>query len=142
MQISKVSFVVLSSLLVLASCAFAPMGPTVQVLPSPTKPFQVFQQDQADCKQYAQSEVAGQADAVNQNAVGSAAIGAVLGGVLGAAVGNRQGAGVGGAFGAVAGSSAGANSSAYGQRSIQIQYNNAYLQCMYSKGNQIPGARY
>lgn len=142
MKIRKVSFMTLSSLLVLASCASAPMGPTVQVLPSPTKPFQVFQQDQADCKQYAQSEVAGQADAVNQKAIGTAAIGAVLGGVLGAAVGNHQGAGVGSAAGALAGTSVGANSSAYGQRSIQVQYNNAYVQCMYSKGNQVSGARY
>lgn len=142
MKTRKISFVALSSLLVLASCASAPMGPTVQVLPSPTKPFQVFQQDQADCKQYAQSEVAGQADSVNQKAVGTATIGAVLGGVLGAIVGNRHSAGVGGAAGVLAGTSIGSNSSAYEQRSIQAQYNNAYVQCMYSKGNQVSGARY
>ena len=140
MQTGKLFFA-LSPLLLLAACASPPMGPTVQVLPSPNKPFQVFQQDQFDCKQYAQSQVAGQAEAVNRGAAGAAATGVVLGGLLGAAIGNHQGAGIGAGVGAIAGTSAGANSSAYAQGSIQAQYNNAYVQCMYSKGNQVPGAR-
>ena len=141
MQTGKLSLIALSSLLLLAACASPPMGPTVQVLPSPNKPFQVFQQDQFNCKQYAQSQVAGQADAANQKAVGSAAVGVVLCGLLGAAIGNHQGAGIGAGVGAIAGTSAGANGAAYAQGSIQAQYNNAYVQCMYSKGNQVPGAR-
>ena len=140
MQTRKLTYIALSPLLLLAACASPPMGPTVQVLPSPNKPFQVFQQDQYACKQYAQSQVAGQAEAYNQGAVGSTAAGVVLGGLLGAAIGGHQGAGVGAGVGAIAGTSAGANSSAYGQGSIQAQYNNAYVQCMYSKGNQVPGA--
>lgn len=139
MQTGKLFFAL--SPLLLAACASPPMGPTVQVLPSPNKPFQVFQQDQFDCKQYAQSQVAGQAEAVNQGTVGSVAVGTVLGGLLGAAIGNHQGAGIGAGVGAIAGTSTGANSAAYGQGSIQAQYNNAYVQCMYSKGNQVPGAR-
>lgn len=138
MQTGKLFFA-LSPLLLLAACASPPMGPTVQVLPSPNKPFQVFEQDQFDCKQYAQSQVAGQAEAINQGTIGSAAVGTVLGGLLGAAIGNHQGAGIGAGVGAIAGTSAGANSAAYGQGSIQAQYNNAYVQCMYSKGNQVPG---
>ncbi|OOG53404.1 glycine zipper family protein [Polaromonas sp. C04] len=141
MQTGKLSLIALPPLLWLAACASPPMGPTVQVLPSPNKPFQVFQQDQFDCKQYAQSQVAGQAEAVNRGAAGAAATGVVLGGLLGAAIGNHQGAGIGAGVGAIAGTSAGANSSAYAQGSIQAQYNNAYVQCMYSKGNQVPGAR-
>lgn len=140
MQTRKLTFIRLSPLLLLAACASPPMGPTVQVLPSPNKPFQVFQHDQFDCKQYAQSQVAGQAEAINRGAAGTAAAGVVLGGLLGAAIGNHQGAGIGAGVGAIAGTSAGANSSAYGQGSIQAQYNNAYVQCMYSKGNQVPGA--
>ena len=140
MQTGKLSLIALSPLWLLAACASPPMGPTVQVLPSPNKPFQVFQQDQFNCKQYAQSQVAGQADAANQKAVGSAAVGVVLGGLLGAAIGNHQGAGIGAGVGAIAGTSAGANGAAYAQGSIQAQYNNAYVQCMYSKGNQVPGA--
>ncbi len=125
--------------LLLAACATTPMGPTVQVLPGANKPFEAFQQDQDACKQYAQSQVAGQADASNERAVGTAALGTLLGAGLGAAVGNHQGAGVGAAAGAIVGSSSGANGSAYGQRSIQVQYNNAFVQCMYAKGNQVPG---
>lgn len=124
----------------LGACASTPMGPTVQVLPSPSKPFEVFQQDQVDCKQYAQAQVSGQADAANQKAVGTAVIGAALGTALGAAVGNSRGAGVGAASGALIGTSASTGSTQHAEYSIQQQYNNAYVQCMYSKGNQVPGA--
>ncbi len=141
MSVKKLSFVALSALVLLGGCAVTPMGPTVQVLPAPNKPFEVFLQDQDACKQYAQSQVGGQADAANQRAVGSAVLGTVLGAGLGAAVGGHQGAGVGAATGAIIGSSAGVNRSAYGGGSIQYQYNNAFAQCMYAKGNQVPGAR-
>jgi outer membrane lipoprotein SlyB len=123
----------------LAACATQPMGPTVQVMPSANKPFQVFQQDEEQCKQYAQSQIAGQVDAANNKAVGEAAVGTLLGAALGAAVGNHQGAGIGAAGGAIIGTSAGADSSHHAQHSIQQQYNNAYVQCMYSRGNQVPG---
>ncbi len=141
MNFRKLSLLAAVPTLLLAACASAPMGPTVQVLPSPTKPFQVFQQDQSECKQYANSQVAGQAEAANDRSVGTALIGTVLGGALGAAVGGHQGAGTMGAAGAIIGSSAGAGNSQHAQYSIQMQYNNAYAQCMYSKGNQVPGAR-
>jgi len=124
----------------LAACASQPMGPTVQVMPSANKPFPVFQQDQEQCKQYAQAQIAGQVDAANNKAVGEAAVGTLLGAALGAAVGNHQGAGVGAASGAIVGTSAGAETSTHAQYSIQQQYNNAYVQCMYSRGNQVPGA--
>ncbi|NIF82800.1 glycine zipper family protein [Comamonas sp. Tr-654] len=127
--------------LVLIGCATQPMGPTVLVMPSPTKPFEVFQQDQAMCMQYAQSMVGGQAQAANERAVGSAAVGAVLGAALGAAVGNHQGAGIGAAGGAIVGTSAAGPGTSYSQGTIQYQYNNAYLQCMYARGNQVPGYR-
>jgi uncharacterized protein YcfJ len=139
MHIRTVPVLSLSTLALLAACAATPMGPTVQVLPGANKPFDVFQLDQDQCKQYAQSQVAGQADAANERAVGTAALGTVLGAGLGAAIGGHQGAGVGAGAGAIIGTGSGANASAYGQGSIQYQYNNAYVQCMYSKGNQVPG---
>ena len=139
MNFRQTALLTVTASLLLAACATPPMGPTVQILPSPTKPFQVFQQDQAECKQYADSQVAGQAETANQRAVGTAAIGVALGAVLGAAVGNHQGAGVGGATGAIMGTSAAAGGQGYAQGSIQQQYNNAYAQCMYSKGNQVMG---
>lgn len=141
MKISQLSIIALSSMLLLESCASTPMGPTVQVMPSSTKPFQVFQQDQEDCKQYAQTQVAGQADSANKTAVGTAILGTALGAALGGAIGRGQGAGVGAAAGAVAGTGLGAGASQNAQMSIQDQYNNAYMQCMYSKGNQVPGAQ-
>jgi len=129
----------LSSALLLASCATAPMGPTVQVMPGPNKPFQIFTSEQAACKDYAASQVKGQADAANQNAIGTALITTALGAGLGAAVGGGQGAGVGAAGGSVVGAGIGADKSNNAQMSIQQQYDNAYMQCMYAKGNQVPG---
>lgn len=137
----KAKFLLLAVPVVLAGCASPPMGPTVQVLPGSSKPFEAFQQDQATCRQYAQSQVAGQAEAVNNGTAGTVVVGTVLGGLLGAAIGNHQGAGIGAATGAIAGTSVGAGSAAYGQGSIQAQYNNAYVQCMYARGNQVPGMR-
>ena len=129
----------LSMAVLLVGCASPPMGPSVQVMPAPNKPFDVFQADQATCKQYAQQQVSGQAQSANNQALGTAVIGTVLGAGLGAAVGGGQGAAVGAASGAVAGTAIGANGSQYAQGGIQQQYDNAYLQCMYAKGNQVPG---
>ena len=132
--------IALGTTLVLCSCASTPPGPTVQALPGPNKPFPVFQQDQAECKQYAQSQVAGQADTANLKAIGTAVLGTALGAAVGAATSwHGHAAGAGAAVGAIAGSAMGANSSAYAQGPIQYQYDNAYVQCMYAKGNLIPG---
>jgi uncharacterized protein YcfJ len=123
----------------LSACATMPMGPSVNVMPSPTEPFSVFQNDQATCRAYAQNQVASQANRANNQAVGGAALGVVAGALLGAAVGNGHGAVVGAGIGLVGGSAVGANSSSYAQGSIQQQYDNAYVQCMYAKGAQVPG---
>jgi uncharacterized protein YcfJ len=123
----------------LGGCASEPMGPTIQVLPAPNAPFQAFVDDQNICKQYASQQVAGQADAANQKAVGGAVLTTALGAGLGAAIGGGRGAGIGAAGGAGIGAAGGAGASSNAQLSIQDQYNNAYAQCMYSKGNQVPG---
>ena len=108
----------LSVAVLLEACAAPPLGPTVQVLPAQNKPFEVFQQDQAVCTQYAASQVQGQAQRANNTAIGGAVLGTVLGAGLGAAIGRGPGAAIGAA--------------------IQYQYNNAYVQCMVAKGNQLP----
>jgi hypothetical protein len=115
------------------------MGPTVQVMPGPGKSFEAFTFDQAGCKQYAESSVAGQAQNANNRAVGAAAIGTVLGAGLGAAIGGGRGAAIGAGSGAIAGTGVGMGSSSNEQYSIQQQYDNAFAQCMYSKGNMVPG---
>lgn len=121
----------------LEGCASTPMGPTVQVMPGKDKPFDVFAQEQASCKQYATQEVGGQAEEANQRAIGAGLLTTALGAGLGAAVGGGRGAGIGAAAGGVVGTGIGASNSQHTQLSIQQQYNNAYSQCMYAKGNQV-----
>jgi uncharacterized protein YcfJ len=132
----------LSVAALLAGCATQPMGPTVAVMPAPNKPFEVFQQDQAVCKQYADQQVAGAADQANSRGFGTALLTTILGAGLGAAVGGGYGAAIGAASGAVVGTTIGANGEAASQYGLQWSYDNAYSQCMYAKGNQLPGYSY
>ncbi|HTU55187.1 MAG TPA: peptidoglycan-binding domain-containing protein [Acetobacteraceae bacterium] len=125
--------------LLLAACAQTPMGPTVPVMPAPGKPLEQFQTDQIVCKQFAEQSVSGQAQNANVRGVGAAALTTVLGAGLGAAIGGGQGAAIGAASGALGGAGIGATTSSQAQGSIQYQYNLAYAQCMYSRGNQVPG---
>jgi hypothetical protein len=137
----KITALGLASLLLLDGCVQPPLGPTVQVLPQQGKPFEVFQQDQGVCTQYASSQVQGQSQQANGNALGGALLGTVLGAGLGAAIGGGRGAAIGAGSGALLGTGVGANSSARAQGGIQYQYNNAYVQCMVSKGNVLPEPR-
>jgi hypothetical protein len=130
---------ILGPILLLAACAQTPMGPTVNVMPGPGKPFDAFQNDQAVCNQFAQQAIAGQVQNANNQAVGAAALTTVLGAGLGAAIGGGRGAAIGAASGAGLGTGIGASGSSNAQYSIQQQYNNAYSQCMYSRGNMVPG---
>jgi len=132
-----VATVSLSVIMALAGCAETPMGPRVQVMPAANKPFEVFQQDQLTCKQFAADQVGGEAEHANEKAVGATLLGAGLGAGLGAALGGGRGAGIGAAGGGVVGSAVGNGNSQRDQLSIQQQYDNAYGQCMYAKGNQI-----
>jgi len=138
MRSLRYAAVVLSAAFLLEACATPPLGPTVQVLPARNKPFEAFQQDQAVCTQYASSQVQGQAQLANNRALGGAVLGTVLGAGLGAAVGRGSGAAIGAASGAVLGTGVGAGDSGEKQYGIQAQYNNAYAQCMVSKGNRLP----
>jgi peptidoglycan hydrolase-like protein with peptidoglycan-binding domain len=130
--------------LLCTACAQTPMGPTVQVLPGQGKSFDAFQYDQFQCKQFAEQSVTGQAQNANNSAIAggliTTALGAGLGAAIGAAGGNAgAGAAIGAGAGALGGGAFGAASSSNAQFSIQDQYNNAYAQCMYAKGNMVPG---
>ena len=129
-------------LVLLGGCVSQPMGPSIAVMPAPNKPFEVFQQDQGVCTQYADQQVAGGAQAANGNAVGTAVITTILGAGLGAAVGGGSGAAIGAASGAVAGTALGAGPAGADQYGLQQRYDIAYAQCMYAKGNQVPGYYY
>ncbi|MGH7013235.1 MAG: YMGG-like glycine zipper-containing protein [Stellaceae bacterium] len=135
----KTTAVSLIALTALAACASHPIGPSVAVMPAPNKPFSVFQDDQAVCKNFADQQVAGAAQGANNSALGSAAIGTILGAGLGAAIGGGRGAAIGAAGGAGAGTLYGTSQSSQANMTIQQRYDIAYEQCMYSRGNQVPG---
>lgn len=130
---------------VVSGCATMPPGPSVQVMPAPGKSFEAFQMDDAACRQWAENQAGWNAnDTVNQNVAGGAAIGTALGAGLGAVIGSASGnVGAGAAIGAAGGLALGAAGAAEPARAagyeVQRRYDIAYQQCMYSKGNQIPG---
>jgi hypothetical protein len=124
--------------------AVLPTRPLVTATPASNKSFEAFQQDQAACMQDASHTVAGGAEAANNEAVGSAALGTVLGAGLGAAIGAASGspgigAAIGAASGAVLGTSIAASSASDSQYNLQQRYDWVYAQCMYAKGEQVPG---
>jgi uncharacterized protein YcfJ len=139
MRKSATIVLAVGSVLLLAACATRPVGPQVRVLPAPYKPFEVFQRDHYECEQWADDQIAGRAEQANNRAVGSAVIGTALGAALGAAAGGGRGAGVGAAAGAVVGTAVGVDQSEHAGYSLQRRYDIAYSQCMYSRGNQVPG---
>jgi hypothetical protein len=128
------------STLLLAGCVSVPTGPSMMALPGSGKSFEQFRSDDAECRQYAQYQVggAGADQAAVDAGVRSAAVGTLVGALAGAAIGGHNGAGVGAGTGLLVGSMAGtgaAQRSAYG---TQRNYDNAYTQCMYAKGEQVP----
>jgi uncharacterized protein YcfJ len=129
----------IGAMAVLAGCAMEPRGPSVRVFPAPYKPFEVFEQDQAECEDYAHRQIAGAAQDANNRALGAAAIGTGLGLALGAATGSGRGAAFGAAAGGAVGTTIGAGQSDRANFSLQRRYDIAYSECMYSKGNQVPG---
>ncbi len=62
----------------LCGCATVPAGPSISVLPAPGKPFEVFQADDAACRQWAQQQIGGASPgaAAGQSTAGGAAVGA------------------------------------------------------------------
>ena len=130
---------------VLSACAIVPTGPSVLVLPAVGKPLDLFQADEVGCRHYAQYQIGvAPEQAATQSAVTSAAVGTVLGAaagaVIGAAAGNPgAGAAIGAGSGLILGSAGGAQASAASAATLQSRYDMAYIQCMYAKGNHIPG---
>jgi hypothetical protein len=139
MRSLRLSTAILAPALLLSACASEPLGPTVAVMPAPNKPFDVFQSDQAVCKQFAFSQTQGGAQQANNRQVGTALVGTLLGAGLGAAIGGGRGAAIGAGAGALGGTAVGAGPSQRAQYTLQEQYDLAYSQCMYAHGNQVPG---
>jgi hypothetical protein len=130
-------------LVLLTACAFAPTAPTVAVMPAAGKPFDLFQKEDIECRQFAANSVADASHQALQEALTTAAIGTAVGVAAGALIngGSHQGVGTGAGIGLVGGSAIGAANANSKQHTTQVQYNNAYMQCMYAKGNQVPSFR-
>jgi hypothetical protein len=124
----------------LAACVSAPTGPTVAIMPREGKPFEVFKQDDEQCREFAANAIKDTSNAALKEGATSAAIGAALGAAAGAVIqgGSSQGIGTGAGIGLLGGAAMGAMNSSGKQNQAQAQYNIAYQQCMYSKGNQVP----
>lgn len=136
--------VLATSGMLLGGCATLPQGPTVAVMPGPGKPFDRFRYDDMVCRQYARAQVGGNPNEIAQQQVIS---GAVVGGALGALGGILLGGGEDGGdmarsmagAGVVMGSAVGASAAQQSLATLQGRYNVAYMQCMYAKGNAVPG---
>jgi len=143
----KQVLLLLSVIAMVSGCTTVPTGPSVAALPGPGKPFEVFQADDAACRQWAQAQIGGASpgETANQDLAAGAVVGTAAGAALGAAVGSASGnagagAVIGGATGLIGGTEIGSNAGAAAGHQLQKRYDIAYGQCMYAKGNQIPGA--
>jgi len=123
-----------------------PTGPSVLVLPGSGKSLEHFQSDDMTCRQWASRQNDGMTaeDTANRNTAKGAAVGTMIGAgagaLLGAASGHAgSGAAIGAGSGLLMGTAAGAgNGQEYGWEA-QKRYDFSYVQCMYAKGNVIPG---
>lgn len=129
--------------LTLTACASGPTGPTIAVMPAQGKPFEVFQQDDQVCRQFAQSSSKATSEAGIKSAATDAGLGAAAGAIAGLLIGggSHTSVGTGAGVGLLAGALGGALSSNSSDKTAQTQYNLAYQQCMYAKGNQVPSTR-
>jgi len=140
---AKLLFIII--LATITGCATIPTGPTLAVMPAPGKPFEVFVADDGVCRQFADRQTGvNPQTAATQDTVSGAAIGTAVGALAGVAIGAAPGhpgvgAGVGVGTGLLAGTAAGAHAGYGTGFTLQQRYNIAYEQCMYAKGNQIPG---
>jgi hypothetical protein len=141
---TRTRFLGLLMVLFYAGCATMPTGPSVMVLPSVGKPFDQFKVEDIICRQWAGQQIGlTPQDTANQNTVSGAAVGTAIGAgagaLLGAASGHPgAGAAIGAGSGLLVGTAAGASSGQASGYEAQRLYDNAYVQCMYSHGNQIP----
>ncbi len=133
-----------AGILLLSACAHYPTGPNVMVLAGSSKSFEQFQSDDATCRSWAVNQSGSTArQAATKNAVGSAVVGTAVGAAAGAAIGAAAGdpgagAAIGAGSGLLLGAASGAHRAEWAGGTHQRRYDDAYMQCMYPNGNQIP----
>ena len=123
----------------LSGCVSMPTGPTVFVMPPPNKPYNLFVQEDQYCRYWADASIGSGRDAANNQLAASAVTGAAVGAIAGALSGGHNDVGAGAAFGTLFGSSIGAGQASATAWTVQRSYDIAYQQCMYARGNVIPG---
>ena len=133
--------------ILLTGCAMITTAPMVTVLPGSTKAFDQFRADDYDCRGYAQSTVVGPSQAASNtaaaNTIGATALGAAAGAIIGSVTGDAgTGAAIGAGTGLLFGGAYGANMLGYSSYELQRQYDSAYVQCMYARGNRVPARFY
>jgi uncharacterized protein YcfJ len=110
------------------------------VLPGSGLSFERFRNDDAVCRQFSSYQVGG--TTANQvgvdSGVTSAVVGTALGAAAGAVLGGGQGAAIGAGAGLVGGSLVGTSAASGSMYEVQQRYDEAYIQCMYAKGHQVP----
>ena len=142
LRLRTFSFLIIA---MLGGCVTVPSGPSVMVLPGSGKTFEQFQADDGLCRQWARQQIGlSPQETFKQNTASGAAAGTLIGAGLGAASGAASGAtGTGAAIGAgsglLVGTASGSSAGQYYGYEAQRRYDIAYQQCMYLKGNVIPG---
>ena len=139
-RFARTAVLTASVLASLTACVSAPTGPTVAIMPRDGKPFEVFQQEDQVCREFSANAVKDASNAALKEGVTSAAVAAALGAAAGAVIGggSHTGVGTGAGVGLLGGAAIGAMNASGKENQAQNQYNIAYQQCMYSKGNQVP----
>ena len=142
---ARLAVMPLAASVMLGACATLPSGPAVTALPGSGKSYEAFQQDNIACQQYGQAVLGNGAapQAVNDRAAAGAAATTAVGAATGAIIGSAsnqggQGAAIGAGVGLLVGAINAANASSATQWQLQRHYDDAYLQCMYAKGNRVP----
>jgi hypothetical protein len=143
----KAAALPVAALVLFTACATVPAGPSVMVLPGQGKPFEQFQSDDANCRQWAAHQTGTSPEqGAAQSTIGGAAVGTLIGAAAGALIGAAAGrpgtgAAVGAGVGLVGGTAVGASNASPTYGSLQRRYDSAYTQCMFAKGHQVPVAR-
>jgi hypothetical protein len=138
-------YTTLLAIVILSGCVTIPSGPSVLVLPAPGKTIEQFHVEDVSCRQWAGERTGMSAqDTANKNTVSGAAVGTAIGAGAGALIGAAsgqagEGAAIGAGTGLLLGTASGASAGQQYGWEAQQRYDYAYVQCMYAKGNQIPG---
>ncbi|MFZ9264067.1 MAG: hypothetical protein ACO222_02775, partial [Polynucleobacter sp.] len=123
-KLGQISALAVATIL-MVGCATTPVGPSLTVMPAPGKPFDVFKNDDKECRDYAQNSLNTTADEIAaKNTAKTAIVGAALGAVAGAVAngGSSKNVGTGAAVGLLGGAAMGATGGNDASKEVQRRY--------------------